>query len=262
MSWQQTVERLARLGYSCKGVVYVVIGLLAAATAAGRGKITDRQGAFDFILDEPSGRVGIFIIAVGLIGYAIWRVSGGIADSEGRGSDAKGLAIRAGSIGRGVVYGWIAVELIRRLMHQAGPGKSSDSQARHWTSRAMDKPFGRWIVAIAGLCVIGYCAWQFYCAIQGKFPKKLRTRSMPPWLITTSRLGLGARAIILGVVGGSLVEAAIHHSASRARGTSGALRWVAGEPFGGVLLVAAGLGLAAYGVYAFANARYRQIQAT
>ena len=262
MSWQRAVERLARLGYTCKGVVYVVIGLLAAATAAGRGKITDRQGAFNFILDERFGRVGILIIAVGLIGYAIWRVSSGIADSEARGSDARGLAMRAGSIGRGLAYGWVAIELVRRLMHQAGPGKSSDTQARHWTSRAMDKPFGRWLVAIAGLCVIGYCGWQLYCAIKGKFPKQLRMRSIPPSLVAISRIGLGARAIVLGVVGGSLVEAAIHHNPSRARGTSGALRWVAQQPFGGVLLVAAGIGLAAYGVYAFANARYRHIEAT
>lgn len=262
MSWQRAVERLARLGYTSKGVVYVLIGLLAAATAAGRGRITDRQGAFGLILDQPFGRVALLIIAAGLIGYAIWRVNSGFADSERHGNDLRGLAIRAGSVVRGVAYGWVAVELVRRMLHDTGPGKSSDVQARHWTSRAMDKPFGRWVVAIAGLCVIGYCGWQLYCAIQGRFSKHLRTHSMAPWLIAICRLGLGARAVILGVIGGSFIEAAIHHSSSRARGTSGALRMVAQQPFGGALLVAAGLGLAAYGVYAFANARYRQIHAT
>jgi hypothetical protein len=197
-----------------------------------------------------------------LIGYAIWRVSSGIADSERHGNDPKGLAIRAGSVIRGALYGWVAIELARQVvLHHGGGGKSSDSQAKHWTARVMDKPFGRWAIAIAGLCVIGYCAWQLYCAATGKLSKKIRVSKIDPKLIAVSRFGLGARAIILGVIGGSLVEAAIHYNPERARGTSGALRTLAAQPFGAVVLVLAGIGLAAYGIYAFVNARYRQIDA-
>ena len=126
----------------------------------GRGRITDRQGAFRFILDEPFGRLSLLIIALGLIGYAMWRFSSGIADSERHGSDLRGFVIRAGSVIGGVAYGWVAVALALQVIHHAGPGKSSDTQARHWTSRVMDEPFGRWLVAIAGACIIGYCGWQ------------------------------------------------------------------------------------------------------
>ena len=82
-------------------------------------------------------------MAIGLFGYAVWRVSSAIFDSDHRGRDAKGILIRAGGLIRGIFYAWIAIELF------LGGGKSSDTQARHWTARAMDKPFGRWAVAIA-----------------------------------------------------------------------------------------------------------------
>src|SRR6478672_6841200 len=101
MSWEQSLERLARFGYTCKGSVYVITGLLAAATIIGRGRAADRQSAFRFILDAPFGRLLLMIIAVGLIGYALRRVSSGIFDSEQHGTDWKGIAIRMGSVVRG-----------------------------------------------------------------------------------------------------------------------------------------------------------------
>ena len=261
MKWDELIEHLARLGYICKGVVYVIIGLLAAATAVGRGQLADRQDAFRFILDQPFGRVSLMVIVVGLLGYAFWRLSSGIADSEGHGSDAKGVAIRTGSVVRGLFYGTIAVELARQVFHHSVSSGSGDSQARHWTARVMDRPFGRWFVGIAGACIIGYAGWQFYRAVKGTLSKKIRTGSIPPWLLTLSRFGLGARAIVFTVIGVSLIRAAIHHSPGRVRGTTGAMRMLAAQPFGHVLLVLIGIGLAAYGVYAFVNARYRVIEA-
>src|SRR4029079_3334879 len=130
---ERFVERLARFGYVCKGFVYVVIGLLAAASIVGRGESADRQYAFHFVRARPFGRVVLFVVAIGLAGYAIWRITSGFDDAERHGSDAKGLLIRGGSIVRGISYGWIAIELIRQVMHRGGGGKSSDSQARHWT---------------------------------------------------------------------------------------------------------------------------------
>lgn len=186
------------------------------------------------------------ILAVGMIGYAVWRVCSGIADSERRGRNLKGLALRAGSAIRGLFYGWIAIGLVRQLLQHRGGGKSSDSKARHWTARAMDEPFGRWLVAIAGACIIGYALWELYCAVAGRLSKQIRTRSVQPWLIAVSRFGLGARAVIFGIIGGSLIKAAIRYSPAQARGTSGAMHTLAAQPFGPWLLATAGIGFAAY----------------
>ncbi len=59
---------LARLGYAVKGVVYLVIGILAVQLAAGRGgKATDQRGAIHIIYDQPFGRFLLVIVAIGLI---------------------------------------------------------------------------------------------------------------------------------------------------------------------------------------------------
>jgi Domain of Unknown Function (DUF1206) len=261
MAWKQSVEKLARFGYACKGSVYIIIGLLAAATIVGHGEVADRQRAFRFIIEKPFGRLILIVIAAGFIGYATWRVISGFADSERHGGDFKGLAMRAGSVIRGLFYGSIAIELLRQVIEHRAARRGGDAQTKHWTARAMQQPFGRWAVAIAGAFVIGYAAAQFYRAIGGKLSKRIRTRSIPPWLLAVSRFGLGARAVILGIIGGSLIQAAWRYSAAQAEGTSGAMRTIAIQPFGTWLLTLAGLGFASYGVYAFVNARYRQISA-
>lgn len=259
MSWKRTLERMARFGYACKGSMYVIIGALAAATLVGRGEAADRHDAFHFILTKPFGRLALIVIAAGFLGYAAWRVLGGVVDSESHGAGWKGLALRAGSVVRGVFYGWISVELLRAVLQDRAMGKSSDTEARHWTARVMDKPFGRWVVAAAGVSIITYCIWQLYKAVTGKFSKQIRLRSVPPYLVAISRFGIAARSVVLAVVGSSLVRAAWRAAPSRASGTSGAMRSIALQPFGAWLLVLIGFGFAGYGVFAFVNARYRRI---
>jgi hypothetical protein len=67
--------------------------------------------------------------------------------------------------------------------------------------------------------------------------------------------------VIFGVIGVSLIRAAILYNPKAARGTSGAMQQIAAQPFGGWMLVVIAIGLIAYGIYAFINARYRRIKA-
>lgn len=65
------VERLGRFGYVSKGVVYGIVGLLAAQAAFGRGgKTTDTQGALQTIVNQPFGKFLLALVAIGLIGFS------------------------------------------------------------------------------------------------------------------------------------------------------------------------------------------------
>lgn len=258
------LERTARLGYASKGVVYTLIGLLTAAAATGiGGQTADRHDALQFILRQPLGRFLLVIIAVGLMGYAVWRILSGFFDSENRGHGAKGLALRTGSILRGVFYAAVAVEVLRIAARETA-GKSSDAQARYWVAEGMDQPFGRWLVGVAGLIIVGYGLYQLSSAVRSKLSKKLRLGALRPQIrskvVAVSRFGLGSRGIVFAIIGLSILNAAIRQNPNAARGTTGALTQLAEQPFGGVLLGIIGIGLAAYGIYAFINARYRIIQ--
>lgn len=256
------VERLARLGYASIGVVYMIVGGFAVAAGLGRrGSSGSHNDAFAFILHQPFGKVMLAVIAVGLLGYTLWRFVSSVTDNENRGSDAKGIGVRVASFGRGLVYAVLAVEVIRMILKgDGGSSGGGDQQAQHWTARLMDAPFGRWLVAAVGLGVVLYGAYQLYAAWDSKLSKRIslgeidgRVRQK---VIAISRFGIGARGLVFFIVGGSIVMAAVRHNAQAAHGTTGALQEL---PL--PLLIVVGFGLAAYGVYALVNAKYRRIKA-
>lgn len=252
------IERLARLGYISAGTVYIIVGLLSAAAGLGLGGSTGGQkSALRFILRQPFGMVALGVIAIGLAGYMLWRLISAVTDSEHRGTSAKGIALRISEAFRGLIYGGFAISVVQ-LMRRGSSGSDSDTKARHWSAVAMDKPFGRWALAAAGLGVVIYGAYQLYAAWDAKLSKRIHLGEMDARVrrkvIAVSRFGIGARGVVFFIIGGSLVMAALRHNPNAARGTSGALRQLP-DP----LLVMVGVGLAAYGIYAWVNARYRSI---
>lgn len=254
------IERLARLGYAAIGIVYMIVGGFAVAAGAGQRRSTGGQkDAFALILHQPFGRVLLAVIAAGLIGYVLWRFVSAMTDSEHRGDDVKGLGIRAASMFRGLVYSVIAFEVLRMIARNSS-GSSGGEQAEHWTARLMQQPFGRWLLALAGIGIVSYGAYQLYAAWDAKLSKRISLGEMDARVrgkvIAISRFGIGARGLVFFVIGGSLVIAAVRHNAEAARGTAGALQELPPP-----LLVMTGLGLAAYGMYALVNAKYRRITA-
>lgn len=255
------IERLARLGYASIGIVYMIVGGLAVAEGLGkRGSTGSHRDALALIRDQPFGRVLLGIIAIGLVGYVLWRFVSAVTDTENRGSDVKGLGIRIASFFRGLVYAAIAVEVMRMIANKSGGGGSGDDEAQHWTGRLMQAPFGRWLIAAAGIGVVAYGAYQLYAAWDAKLSKRISLGEIDSnvrgKVIAISRFGIGARGLVFFVIGGSLVLAALRHNPQAAHGTTGAL-----QEFPPPLLVVMGFGLAAYGVYALVNAKYRRIKA-
>jgi hypothetical protein len=253
------IERLARLGFASVGTVYLIMGMLAAAAGLGKsGATADHEGAVEYLLGKPFGKPVLIVMILGLIGYALWLLASGFADSDQRGSKPKGLAIRLGATLRGLIYAAFTFEIIRLLLRGSSPGGGGEAKADHWTARVMSQPFGRTMIAAAGLGVVGYGAYQLYRAWESKLSKRLHLGEMNASterkVVAVSRLGIGARGLVFLIIGGSLLLAAVRHNPSAAHGTEGAL----GE-LPAPVLAAVGIGLIAYGVYAFVNARYRSI---
>src|SRR5512141_1048417 len=120
------VERLARIGYATIGIVYAIAGGLTAAAGLGhRGTTADKKDALVFVRHLPAGNAILFVMAAGLAGYAAWKMLSAIVDSDSRGSEAKGLAIRAGNAISGIVYASIAFG-VGRLATRGQSGSGSD----------------------------------------------------------------------------------------------------------------------------------------
>jgi Domain of Unknown Function (DUF1206) len=249
------VERLARVGYLAKGLLYITIGLVAARAAFGPGRTTDTQGALRVVHGMTFGRVILLVMAGGLIGYAVWRVVEAIVDPDGRGSGAKGVALRAGSAGRGLLHGALAVTALR--LAYGDRSATSNDQAREWTSVAFDLPAGGLLVWIIAASVVGYGVYQLYRSYAPKLGRQLDLSQLREparaWVVGVSRFGIAARGVVFCLIGFFLARAASQRDAAEVGGIRARFgRW----PF-----VVVALGLAAYGIYELVNARYRRIRA-
>jgi hypothetical protein len=258
-------ERLARLGYAAKGVVYIVVGILAARAAFGSGGSVDgSEGAIAAIVRQPFGRFLVGAIAIGLFGYALWRFVQAGLDPEGKGSDAKGIARRIGYAISGVIHVGLGTEAARSALRGGGSGGGGES-ADHWTAMLMRQPFGAWLAAGVGLAIAAYGAYELYKAYTEQLGKRLDLGRMGEtarvWAVRASRFGLAARGVVFGIIGGLLVRAALQHDPADAVGLGGALRTLQQQSYGPWLLGAVALGLVGYGIYELVKSRYRRVTA-
>jgi hypothetical protein len=127
----------------------------------------------------------------------------------------------------------------------------------------MGQPFGRWLVIIVGLIVIGTGLYQFYRADSAQFMQVMKTGSMNEvarrWARRLGRAGYAARGVIYVLIGGFLAQAGWNANASEAGGLGQSFAALAGQPYGPWLLGLVAAGLIAYAVFAAALARYRRI---
>jgi hypothetical protein len=256
------LERMARLGYVAKGLVYGTVGVLALRAATGTGgAITDTEGAIRSLGEQGSGRLVLWLIAIGLVGHAVWRAVDAIWDSEGRGRDAWGLIRRAGLLSSAFIHGALALFTVRLLQGDGGGGESTQSR----TAELMARPLGRWLVAILGLVVLVVGIWQFVRAYKSSFSRHWRSGAMTHaelvWARRAGTAGLIARGVVFSMIGWFFIRAAWEARPGEARGLAGALGELASQPYGPWLLGLVAFGLICYGIYCFVQARYRHIAA-
>ena len=255
---------LARLGYAVKGVVYLIIGILAVELAAGKGgKATDQRGAIHVIYDAPLGRFLLAVVAIGLIAFALWCFIQALFDTEGKGNNAKGILARVGYAVIGVSYGLLAVGAIQLLAGTGNGGQSSTASAQNWTGMVLKYGIGVALIVLIGLVVLGIAFYMFYRAYTANFQQKLSLQGVSTQvrkgLILLGRTGYAALGVVFCIVGLFLIIAALQHNPNDARGLDSALQVLLQQPFGPFLLAIVALGLVAYGAYSFVEARYRRI---
>lgn len=257
------ITRLGRLGFACKGAVYVLIGVLAVQAAMGDGgATTDTTGALTHVLEAPFGEVLLGLVAVGLVGYVLWRLVQAFFDADNKGTDAKGLWARGGYLLSGLIYTSVALAAVR-LLQGTGGTRGGDQAAQDWTGRLLEQPFGVALVVLAGLGVLGSAAFQFYRAYTADFRRELNIGQIgaaaQELAIRAGRIGHAARGATFGITGLFLLVAALRQQPEEARGLAGSLAALIERPYGPLLLGLVAAGLATYGFYMFVEARYRRM---
>jgi Domain of Unknown Function (DUF1206) len=255
------MERFARLGYATEGAMYTLIGVLAAGVAFGAGgRATGQQGALEIVAGSPFGGVLVGLIALGFLGYALWRGVQAIADPDGEGTALKAVGKRIGYGVSALVYVALAFSAVGLILGSASEGGGTPDD---WPALLLSWPLGQVLVASVGTAVVGLGLRELYQAYKARFLEYLKIEEMGEkvrkWSKRWGRLGITARGIVFGVVGTFLIRAALEYDPQEARGLGGALQTLAQQPLGQWLLGAVALGLIAYGLFMLSVARYRHI---
>ena len=252
-SW---ISPLAKTGYAAKGLVYFIIGYLAAETAFGDGGlITGSSGALREIRSQPFGQVLLVIVGVGLLAYALFRLLGAFVDVENEGEDGEGLAKRAGYFGSGVAYAALGIAAFTGLSGGGG-GESEDTL----TAKLLAVPAGQWLVGALGVAIILAGIFQWVKALKGKYKTKFTLDSYAAgkrrWIERIAKVGLCARGVVFPIIGFFLIRAALQSDPSEAKGLGEALQTLTRQPYGVWLLGVTAIGLACYGIYCWVLTAY------
>ncbi len=261
---EEWVEKLARFGYASKGVIYILIGVLAAMAAFGAGGQTSgTTGIMQKIIEQPFGKILLGIVGVGFVGYAVWRFVAAIKDAEHKGNDTKGIIIRIGYVVSGVIYGALAFKAFQMITGSGGgssSGSGGGSGKQMMVDKLLEQPAGQWLVGIVAVLVFAKGIYHIYKGVADKFGEDIKDggveRKIKETYMKLGKAGYIARGVIFGIIGFFLFKAAITASSSQVGGTDKAFSFLssAGGPW---LLGLVAIGLAGYGVFQIVKARYK-----
>ncbi len=255
------IKKLARFGMFAKGAVYVLLGGLTTLAAFNMGgQKAGKSESLKFLYEQPFGKILLGLLAIGLLGYVIWKFVQAFRDPENKGDDKKAIATRIGYGFSGLFYGFLAFEAIKILV-QGGSSGGGGGKRQELVGQLLSQPFGQILVGIIAVAIIGKAIFQLYRAYSGSFAKEVDKSNLDHKVKETVRkagvAGFTARGVVAGIIGYLFLKAAIQSNPNQAQGTEGAFEFLQSSPYGPYLLAAVAIGLVCYGVFMFIKARYK-----
>jgi len=213
------------------------------------------------VLRQPFGRMLLVVLAIGLCGYALWRLLDAFADPDRHGTTPGGLVARIGNAIRGCIYGGLGLEAFRLLR---GLRASSGNVAELWTARILGYPFGDVAVGVVGAIVAVFGVSEVIASVRGRYDPNLDMTcfrsNVRPALRKISRFGVGVRGGLIATLGVFLVRAAISHDANQAADSRESMLRLGGVVEGRWFLAIIAAGVLAYAVDQAVHARCRRIR--
>lgn len=257
---------LGRLGWVAKGAVYGLLGVLTlpiAFSGGGGGDQASRSGAIAELAEKSYGTVLLWVLAVGLVLYALWRLVTAFLPSD---NDADTLAHRAAYLGSAVAYSflaWTAIDYATGGGSSSGGGSGSGSggMLEDISRTLMESTIGRWALGLGALVGLGVAGYFVYKAWDKRFMDEFdmsgASSNERDLIEKTGMAGWIGRAITTALLAGFVLLAAVNANPDEAKGLDAALRDVADNWWGSALVLIAGIGLICYGVFAAVSARRR-----
>jgi uncharacterized membrane protein YiaA len=250
-------EYTARAGFAISGVLHLLVGYIILRIAFGASGNADQSGALTTLARQTGGAWMLWIVAVGLVALGLWRIAEAILGSKpgeatGTWQDDTPAWKRAKSLGLAIVNFAIAFSAARFAM---GSGQESTQQNAGLSAQMMQSGWGKAVLLLVGVGLIAVGGYHVYKGASKKFFKDLRVFG-GTGITAVGVTGYAAKGLVLAGAGVLVIVATLQADPSKATGLDATVKTLGHAPFGKVLLVAAALGIAAFGAYSFVRSRY------
>ncbi|MGF7159140.1 hypothetical protein FHS85_000750 [Rhodoligotrophos appendicifer] len=248
---------MARVGYAARGLIYLVIGIFAALAAIGAGEAMGSEDALQVLLSSGAGGVVAYLLVAGLLFYALWRLIQSGFDTDSHGTDAKGLAVRAGLLVSGVTYAALALYAWSSVRGDGGGGGSDGGGG---VAEYLAGFVGaRWVSGGLALILAGVGIAHIAKAVRERYAKYIEAGpDAMRYIHPVAKTGLVARGIVFLILSFMLATRAMRGGGGTP-GSKEALEFIQSLPFGWLLLAGMGVGLLAFALYSFTEAAFRRI---
>lgn len=263
MDLTRALEWASRVGYAARGVVYLGLGavvLLAALDVTPRAK--GAKAMLAAWAAWPPGLLLVGLVAVGLLGFALWRALQAIFDADRHGASLKGVVVRVGQAVSGLIYGGLGVWALELLDAFEDVGEADEEQsARGMAAAVLALPHGELLLLLAGVGLLGVGVGNIVQGLAQDFAKRLHcSEKVCRWFVPMAKVGYGARGLATLPAGLFLVQAGLVARSREAHSWGGALQTLESQPFGSWLLALVAVGLIAFGLFGFVEAAFRRIR--
>jgi hypothetical protein len=244
---ESNFQRLTRLGFAARGFLYILIAALVILT----GRTEDLTGSLEY-LGHGLGKLLLAVVAIGMAGYGVWRLSDAAFGMESGRHHWKAWAKRVAAASSGAIYCWLAFKAARVLMAKPPSG----NEAQHHAAQALHIAGGWLALELAGLVLIGAAAVQLYKAASTSFLDQLDgDAAQRPWVKWLGRIGYAARGLVFLTVGYMLVRSGLDRDSAEAGNLGDALDWLSGPVRQWVAA-----GLLTFGIFSIIEALHRPIR--
>lgn len=253
-----TMRTAARIGLIAYGLVHLLVAWIALQVAWGDGGEASHEGALHELAKQPFGQALLWVSAFGLGALAAWQVMTAIWGHRSVFDDKHRTAKRLSALGRAIIYAVIGLSAARTA--SGSSGKREDAKGEGLTAELLSGPAGRTLVAAIGIAILAVATRHVHRGFSDGFTHDLQpqatsgaTRSP---VLVVGRIGYVGKGTAVGVIGVLFGWAALSYDPEKAGGLDDALKTIRDQEYGPYLLTFVAFGLAAFGLFCFAWARY------
>lgn len=255
------VNKVKQFGFYSKGLVYALMGILAAMAAFGLGAdIKGKSGIVQFLHGLPGGKLLTAIVALGLLAYTLWRFYQAVFD-PGKETKKERIGARLQFAYSGIFYAVIAFSFAQPIL--SGQSSSDDNSKKAMLGNLLDKEWGIWVIWAIGIAMAANAIWQCYLGFSGKYMKQVDenpdNKHEYALVKRSGRYGYIARGVVFGIISFFVINVCLAHNANAYKDTEGALQYLLSVSYGPFLMGAVALGMLAYGIFCFMVARHSDL---